>query len=626
MRLTRVNLGALALVWMLTCPAWSQQGEIQFTLNQDAVEINRVFVLPGTSTPCRGDELSAELVAQYAEVKLLSHYNILERKYLDMVLKEQQLGMSGLIYESEAVEAGCLQGSEGIIFCEVGCLVSQSMVKLKLIDCKESAQQWNALSIGTDLRSLFSEVSLGIESGESRSVTVDSATPRAKPKALPSEKEDEENGEANGAVLETSSCMDEAACNFNTDSNEPCRYLDAVGECGGVCSEDVDEDGICDVIDDCFGEFDACGRCNGPGPVYECGCTSIEPGKCNCLGDVLDVLGKCGGTCTKDEDGDGLCDDLDECVGELDECGRCNGRGPVYECGCTSIEPGKCNCLGDELDALGKCGGNCVKDDDGDGVCDDLDECVGEFDECGICNGPGAIYDCGCRGVPRGDCDCDGRVVDAIGVCGGGCWKDSNHDGVCDELEGCGADDVVFHQGVAYQVQTFGNQCWMAESLRYIPRESAIRVWDVDLPHAYAVMDSTSAAGETHILYNFKAIQDWNLCPSGWKIPNEEDWRGLEETLGIGQLELDNRGHRTWSEQFSEDLWALFGPDFGGIRYGDGSLERSGTGGGYWTSTERGLSHAWYRLHSQDRSGIHRDYIFGKPTGLSVRCIRNPLN
>ena len=564
MRLTRVNLGALALVWMLTCPAWSQQGEIQFTLNQDAVEINRVFVLPGTSTPCRGDELSAELVAQYAEVKLLSHYNILERKYLDMVLKEQQLGMSGLIYESEAVEAGCLQGSEGIIFCEVGCLVSQSMVKLKLIDCKESAQQWNALSIGTDLRSLFSEVSLGIESGESRSVTVDSATPRAKPKALPSEKEDEENGEANGAVLETSSCMDEAACNFNTDSNEPCRYLDAVGECGGVCSEDLDKDGICDVIDDCFGEFDACGRCNGPGPVYECGCTSIEPGKCNCLGDVLDVLGKCGGTCTKDEDGDGLCDDLDECVGELDECG--------------------------------------------------------------ICNGPGAIYDCGCRGVPRGDCDCDGRVVDAIGVCGGGCWKDSNHDGVCDELEGCGADDVVFHQGEAYQVQTFGNQCWMAESLRYIPRESAIRVWDVDLPHAYAVMDSTSAAGVTHILYNFKAVQDWNLCPSGWKIPNEEDWRGLEETLGIGQLELDNRGHRTWSEQFSEDLWALFGPDFGGIRYGDGSLERSGTGGGYWTSTERGLSHAWYRLHSRDRSGIHRDYIFGKPTGLSVRCIRNPLN
>ena len=28
---------------------------------------------------------------------------------------------------------------------------------------------------------------------------------------------------------------------------------------------------------------------------------------------------------------------------------------------------------------------------------DDLDDCVGEFDECGVCNGPGSIYNCGCE-------------------------------------------------------------------------------------------------------------------------------------------------------------------------------------------------------------------------------------
>ena len=27
-------------------------------------------------------------------------------------------------------------------------------------------------------------------------------------------------------------------------------------------------------------------------------------------------------------------------------------------------------------------------DADGDGVCDDVDDCVGQFDECGVCNGP----------------------------------------------------------------------------------------------------------------------------------------------------------------------------------------------------------------------------------------------
>ena len=54
----------------------------------------------------------------------------------------------------------------------------------------------------------------------------------------------------------------------------------------------------------------------------------------------------------------------------------------------------------------GRCG-DCSADEDADGVCDDVDDCVGEFDACGVCNGPGAIYDCGCSDIPAGDCDCD---------------------------------------------------------------------------------------------------------------------------------------------------------------------------------------------------------------------------
>ena len=34
------------------------------------------------------------------------------------------------------------------------------------------------------------------------------------------------------------------------------------------------------------------------------------------------------------------------------------------------------------------CGGSGV-DADQDGICDDVDECVGEYDDCGLCNGPG---------------------------------------------------------------------------------------------------------------------------------------------------------------------------------------------------------------------------------------------
>ena len=33
-------------------------------------------------------------------------------------------------------------------------------------------------------------------------------------------------------------------------------------------------------------------------------------------------------------------------------------------------------------------------DDDSDGICDDVDDCVGFYDECGICNGDGPSYEC----------------------------------------------------------------------------------------------------------------------------------------------------------------------------------------------------------------------------------------
>ena len=52
-------------------------------------------------------------------------------------------------------------------------------------------------------------------------------------------------------------------------------------------------------------------------------------------------------------------------------------------------------------------------DVDLDGICDDVDPCVGELDACGVCNGLGAVYECGCEDIIEGDCDCDGNQLDA---------------------------------------------------------------------------------------------------------------------------------------------------------------------------------------------------------------------
>ena len=139
-----------------------------------------------------------------------------------------------------------------------------------------------------------------------------------------------------------------------------------------------------------------------------------------------------------------------------------------------SIADGACDCDGNTLDALGVCGGSCEADVDGDGVCDDVDDCVGAYDDCGVCNGPGAVYECGCSDIPEGDCDCDGNQLDECGVCGsngisegacdcdgnlpnagydcdGNCLTDTDGDGVCDEfeIEGCTDDTACNYDDLA---------------------------------------------------------------------------------------------------------------------------------------------------------------------------------
>ena len=235
-------------------------------------------------------------------------------------------------------------------------------------------------------------------------------------------------------------CTDDTACNYDSAATE--------------------DDGSCLYTD-------ACGVCGGLGAIYDCGCSDIPAGDCDCEGNALDALGECGGSCSADADSDGICDDIDECVGTIDACGICNGPGAVYDCGCTSMPAGDCDCDGNALDAAGECGGSCTEDADSDGVCDDIDPCIGSFDAlgvcngscsadadsdgicddvddcigvvdaCGICNGPGAVYECGCANIPAGDCDCNGNTLDVLGECGGTCTADADADGICDDVDPC---------------------------------------------------------------------------------------------------------------------------------------------------------------------------------------------
>ena len=75
------------------------------------------------------------------------------------------------------------------------------------------------------------------------------------------------------------------------------------------------------------------------------------------------------------------------------------------------------------------CGGNCTADADDDDVCDDVDDCVGSLDSCGVCNGNGPSYDCGDNGdlvCSDTDCPSTGGVTVDVDLNPGWNWVSTN--------------------------------------------------------------------------------------------------------------------------------------------------------------------------------------------------------
>tara|TARA_B100001029_G_C15060259_1_gene457813 strand:- start:81 stop:2237 length:2157 start_codon:yes stop_codon:yes gene_type:complete len=86
--------------------------------------------------------------------------------------------------------------------------------------------------------------------------------------------------------LEIPGCPDPIACNYNTEGTEPCVYAEDINggiswvDCEGNCLNDIDNDGICDEVD----EFIDCE----PIPVEPCAIPLIWDPVCGCDGITYD--------------------------------------------------------------------------------------------------------------------------------------------------------------------------------------------------------------------------------------------------------------------------------------------------------------------------------------------------
>ncbi len=174
----------------------------------------------------------------------------------------------------------------------------------------------------------------------------------------------------------------------------------------------------------------------------------------NAIG-ISDLLGFLGVFQDVDSDGDGIFDSLDDCIGAYDACGVCNGSG---------------------VDA------------DSDGVCDDVDDCVGAVDACGVCNGEGPTIPVVEEVIfvtdsvylePLEEWYVFDYAVDTVFsfVCPiPGCTEESAtnfnpeanaDDGSCAYgPEQCGGLSTLTYQGYDYELVAIGERCWFAENLK----------------------------------------------------------------------------------------------------------------------------------------------------------------
>ena len=214
--------------------------------------------------------------------------------------------------------------------------------------------------------------------------------------------------------------------------------------------------------------------------------------------------------------------------------------------------------------------------------------------------------------------------------------------------------------GNIYRTVEIGEQTWMAENLKAtkyadgtpIPHVESHAEWfDFNRESmGYCWYDNLIALGYGNgALYSWPAItrrsdpSDLNpsgtqgVCPEGWHLPSDSEWKELEINLGMSEEDLDKIGWRgieeggklkhagTQSWQ-SPNLGATSETGFdalpGGYRHGSAEYIGIRSTARFWTASKNGYSYGWYRRLDFDHSSINRNFT-GVYSGLSVRCLKD---
>ena len=198
--------------------------------------------------------------------------------------------------------------------------------------------------------------------------------------------------------------------------------------------------------------------------------------------------------------------------------------------------------------------------------------------------------------------------------------------------------------GNVYHTVTIGTQIWMVGNLKTtkyidgtaIPLITENAVWGALTTPGYCWYnnDITSYKSTYGALYNWYTVNSGKLCPSGWHVPSDAEWKALEMYLGMSQISADSTGPRGtdqgiqlknitgWISEGNGTNTSEFSALPGGVRGIQGTFAYVGNLGTWWSSSEFDTSYALVRFLSSDGGGVIRGSD-DKELGLSVRCLQD---
>jgi uncharacterized protein (TIGR02145 family) len=188
--------------------------------------------------------------------------------------------------------------------------------------------------------------------------------------------------------------------------------------------------------------------------------------------------------------------------------------------------------------------------------------------------------------------------------------------------------------GNIYKTVKIGSQVWMAENLKttqyndgtIIPKETDYNMWEGLTSGTYCWYNNIETYKNTYgAHYNWYALSNGKLCPTGWHVPTDSEWTILTDYLGglsVAGGKLKEIGTTHWLEPNTgaRDEVGFKALPSGLLNVnGFSDLQR----GSHWfSSTECGPNEAWGRYIDWNNEMVGL-FCSSKSSGYSIRCVMN---